>query len=86
MGAQPYQGGVSFRVWAPHATAVWVHGTFNDWAEPGIALARDPGQEPRAGRRKRADTWSVDVPAVEVGAEYRYRLETPAGVLSRIDP
>ncbi len=86
MGAQPYPGGVTFRVWAPHATAVRVHGTFNDWAEPGIALARDPGQARGTGRRRRADTWSVDVPGVAVGAEYRYRLETPAGVLSRIDP
>ena len=31
MGALPQERGVSFRVWAPHATAVHVVGTFNDW-------------------------------------------------------
>ena len=32
MGAIPHAGGVTFRVWAPHATAVFVTGTFNEWA------------------------------------------------------
>ena len=86
MGAQPYPGGVTFRVWAPHATAAWVHGSFNSWAEPGIALARDPSSEPGAARGARAATWSADVPTASIGAEYRYRLATDAGVLSRIDP
>ena len=82
MGAQPHGAVTTFRVWAPHATAVSVRGTFNDWAEPGARLARDPDPpgEPWSG------TWSADVPGVSVGAEYRYRLETPAGVLHRIDP
>ncbi len=82
MGAVPWPGGVSFRVWAPHAEAVWVSGSFNDWAEAGTSpateLARDPGPD--------TGTWSADVPGVAVGAEYRYLLRTPAGVLSRIDP
>lgn len=79
MGALPHPGGVSFRVWAPHAQAVSVSGSFNDWAEPGVALARDPAGDS-------SDTWSADVPGIAVGAEYRYRLETPDGSLSRIDP
>lgn len=31
MGASLYDGGVSFRVWAPHARRVWVTGDFNGW-------------------------------------------------------
>ena len=31
MGAIPHEKGVAFRVWAPHADAVAVIGTFNDW-------------------------------------------------------
>ena len=31
MGATLYQGGVTFRVWAPDATRVWVMGDFNNW-------------------------------------------------------
>ncbi len=77
MGALPWPGGVTFRVWAPHARAVRVSGSFNDWQEPGIPLAADPGG---------SGTWSADVPGVGVGDEYRYRLDTPAGILSRIDP
>ena len=30
MGAIPYEGGTSFRVWAPHADGVSVAGTFNN--------------------------------------------------------
>lgn len=81
MGARPSSDGCTFRVWAPHATAAWVAGTFNDWAEPGIPLAHDPDGE--AGW---AGTWSADVAGVTVGAEYRYRLETPTASLWRLDP
>src|SRR5436309_15311382 len=31
MGANPFEGGVAFRVWAPFADKVCVAGTFNDW-------------------------------------------------------
>jgi 1,4-alpha-glucan branching enzyme len=77
MGALPGARGVTFRVWAPHARAVAVTGSFNDWAEPGVALIPD---------RADSGTWSTFVEGVPIGAEYRYRLETEAGVLSRIDP
>jgi 1,4-alpha-glucan branching enzyme len=83
MGARPDEQGTSFRVWAPHASAAWVHGTFNDWAEPGLSLARDPVDPTASGW---PGTWSVDVPGVRSGSEYRYRLQTSTGVLSRIDP
>ncbi len=87
MGALPYSEGVTFRVWAPHAQAVSVSGTFNDWAQEGISLARDPaGGGARAAKASWSGTWSADVPGVIIGAEYRYLLQTSAGVLSRIDP
>ena len=87
MGALPYSEGVTFRVWAPHAQAVSVSGTFNDWAQEGISLARDPvGGGARAAQARWSGTWSADIPGVIIGAEYRYLLQTSAGVLSRIDP
>ena len=51
MGAIPYPGGVTFRVWAPHATAVAVVGTFNDWDPTGNPLVRDD--------HGAAETWSA---------------------------
>lgn len=76
MGAIPYETGVAFRVWAPHATAVSVVGAFNKW---------DKGKNPLT--RECADGyWYVDVPGAKIGDEYRYVLQTPTGELSRIDP
>src|SRR6478735_9438060 len=66
MGALPYDGGTTFRVWAPHADAVFVTGTFDDWAGDRTPLAQD-------GDRT-TGTWSADVPGVEVGAEYRFTI------------
>ncbi len=80
MGAIPYDGGTTFRVWAPHAQAVFVTGTFDDWAMDRTALAPDAGDDGPSG------TWSGDVPAVGPGAEYRFTIRTPDGDLSRVDP
>ena len=78
MGAIPYQGGTTFRLWAPHAMAVAVMGSFDDWSREGVALARDDDGG--------ADTWSADVPGVDRGTEYRFLLHTATGELSRLDP
>ncbi|MGW7516725.1 alpha-amylase family glycosyl hydrolase [Streptomyces sp. NPDC054796] len=76
MGALPYEGGCAFRVWAPHARAVAVTGTFSRWALPGVPLAAEAGGH-----------WSADVPGVTRGDEYRYTLTAPDGTaLSRPDP
>ena len=71
MGALPHANGTTFRVWAPHATAVSVVGTFNDWDAACHPLARDD--------HGRAETWSTDVVSAHPGAEYRFVLQTPAG-------
>jgi 1,4-alpha-glucan branching enzyme len=76
MGAIPYEGGVAFRVWAPHATAVSVVGTFNNWDKAKHQLIRECDE----------GYWSNAVPGAKIGAEYRYILQTAAGELSRIDP
>src|SRR2546423_9298345 len=83
MGAVPFASesagrGTTFRVWAPHATAVAVVGTFNDWDAGRHPLARDDGG--------RAETWSADVEAARPGDEYRFVLQTPAGERNRIYP
>ena len=63
MGAIPYDGGVTFRVWAPHATAVAVAGTFNDWSDDAAP----------AGAREADGYWSADVAGVAAGDEYQFR-------------
>ena len=78
MGAVPHRRGTTFRVWAPHAEAVFVTGTFDEWAGDRTALARDGDGS--------SGTWSVDVAGVEPGAEYRFTIRTADGDLSRIDP
>ena len=78
MGAVPFRGGTTFRVWAPNAKAVAVRGSFDEWSRDGVALERDEGG---AG-----GTWSADVPGVTVGAEFRFTIHTPDGDLSRLDP
>jgi 1,4-alpha-glucan branching enzyme len=83
MGAVPFatdsgDRGTTFRVWAPHASAVAVVGTFNGWDPARDPLVRDDGG--------RAETWSADVEAAHPGDEYRFVLQTPAGERNRIDP
>jgi len=76
MGAVPWPGGVTFRVWAPHAESVAVHGSFEDWTEAGIPMAQD------------GDTghWSIDVADAGPGDEYRFLVGFAGEVRSRLDP
>ena len=41
MGATPHESGVAFRVWAPHADAVYVIGSFNDWSPDAHPMAKE---------------------------------------------
>lgn len=75
MGAIPHPGGTAFRVWAPNARAVHVMGDWDDWSEPGTPMARED-----------AGHWYADLPQARPGHAYRFRIETPEGALSRIDP
>lgn len=61
MGALPYSGGVTFRVWAPNATAVNVAGTFNAFSASANPLVSEGN-----------GNWSVDVPGATVGQEYKF--------------
>ena len=79
MGALPYDGGTTFRVWAPHADAVFVTGTFDDWAARRARRSRGTATGP-------SGTWSADVAGVGAGREYRFTIRTPDGDLSRMDP
>jgi 1,4-alpha-glucan branching enzyme len=80
MGPVLHDGGCTFRVWAPHAHAVHVFGS-GSLAGPEIALARD------AVSGDGAEYWSVFVPGVQHGDQYRYRLRDVHGAAwTRMDP
>jgi 1,4-alpha-glucan branching enzyme len=64
MGAIPYSGGVTFRVWSMFADSVSVVGDFNNWSTTATPLARDGA----------SNYWSVDVPAAAVGQRYKFFL------------
>ena len=74
MGAIPHEGGVAFRVWAPHADCVFVMGAFNQWTQSHPMQRGDNG------------TWYADVPEAKIGDEYRYLLCCGKQKFSRIDP
>ena len=75
MGALPFDGGVTFRVWAPHADAVAVSGTFCDWDADACPLVREEN-----------GTWSADVKGASPGDEYRFLVHAGGEALWRIDP
>jgi len=78
LGAVPVTNGVSFRVWAPNATAVNVRGEFNAWG-----LSHPLASEGANGR------WSIVVPNAQPGQAYKFFItntaENPATVWRR-DP
>jgi 1,4-alpha-glucan branching enzyme len=74
-GASPYEGGVSFRVWAPNADAVFVTGDFNGWKFHTHPLAAEDG-----------GYWSVAVPRARAGQRYKFRILTGQQELWRVDP
>lgn len=74
-GALPHAGGVTFRLWAPNATAVSVIGTFNDWNKDASPLHAEDG-----------GNWAGDLPQAKAGDEYKFVLQTPQGELHRNDP
>ncbi len=75
MGALPYEGGTAFRVWAPHATEVFVFGSFNEWAERTQSLI-DEGH----------GYWYGEVPGACPGDEYKFLIQAGPEAYHRIDP
>jgi len=75
IGAIPYTGGVTFRVWAPAATSAAIAGTFNAFSATANPLFSES-----------VGNWSVDVPGAAEGQEYKFVLNTPSGQLWKNDP
>ncbi len=75
VGALPYPGGTTFRVWAPDAAAVHVAGPFNAWS-PSAAPLVDEGD----------GNWSLDVRGLGAGDRYKYVVDTGAQLNWRADP
>jgi len=61
MGTSLYDGGVTFRVWAPFALSVFAAGTFNEWSDTANPFASEGN-----------GYWSVDVPGAKIGDEYQF--------------
>lgn len=68
MGAIAYDTGVTFRVWAPFASSVFVAGTFNDWSPEASALFSEGN-----------GYWSVDESRAGVLDEYKFVVESGSG-------
>ena len=80
-GATPYsdtQGtGVTFRVWAPNATSVYLPGQFNGWSTGTTHLIQETTNGVGDG------VWSLDLAGVTNGSQYKYYLN---GNLWKQDP
>ena len=79
MGAIPYEGGVTFRVWSMFADSVSVVGDFNDWSPSATPMAREGT----------SNYWSVDVPGALAGQAYKFYLPNaskPGRDPHRMDP
>lgn len=75
-GATPYDGGTTFRVWAPHAERVSVIGDFNGWIPWADELTREHGN----------DYFSADVDGAWPGQQYKYVIQRGGHDHYRVDP
>jgi len=71
-GATPYHDvsgtGVTFRVWAPNATSVYVPGQFNSWSTTATPLGKELTNGVFDG------VWSVDVSGASPPQQYKYYI------------
>ena len=67
MGAILHESGVAFRVWAPHADAVCVAGSFNDWSANAHPMVKEGD-----------GYWYADIASAAIGDEYRFRASSTA--------
>jgi 1,4-alpha-glucan branching enzyme len=72
-GSTPYSGGVTFRVWAPNATNVYVPGQFNGWSTSATPLGGELTNGIFDG------VWSADVPGAVTGQQYKYYIDYSGG-------
>ncbi len=83
-GSVPYHDatgtGVTFRVWAPNATSVYVPGQFNSWSTTATPLGKELTNGVWDG------IWSADVTTATVGQQYKYYLNYSGGSTWRHDP
>ena len=89
MGVSIINGGTAFRVWAPHAEAVAVTGTFDDWAAQPDGSKDDVQKVKSAPHQLLSEDngyWYGQVAGAKVGEEYRFVLVNGEQVISRIDP
>jgi len=75
LGAIPFDGGVSFRVWAPNADQVFVSGDFNQWSDSATPMQLGAG-----------GVFGADVAGATVGQGYQYLVHHAGQVLTRQDP
>ena len=74
LGAEIDATGVTFRVWAPHATAAWVTG---DFPEAKVAMTLESAT---------IGIFAAHVASARAGTTYRFVFDSPAGTITRIDP
>lgn len=83
-GSVPYHDtlgtGVTFRVWAPNATSVYVPGQFNSWSTTATPLAKELTNGVWTG------VWSADVTSASPGEQYKYFLNYSGGNVWKHDP
>lgn len=83
-GATPYHdasgSGVTFRVWAPDATSIYVPGQFNGWSTSTTPLGRETSNSVWNG------VWSADVSTATNGQQYKYFINYSGGSVWKHDP
>ncbi len=79
-GSTPYSGGVTFRVWAPNATSVYVPGQFNNWSLTANPLGKELSNGVWAG------VWSQDVAGATTNQQYKYYINYTNGSVWKHDP
>ncbi len=77
LGAHKTAQGAVFRVWAPHAAAVFLVGDFNNWQETHPL-----------SRVTKEGVWEIALPAgvIDTGDLYKFKLHTQSGVRYKADP
>ena len=82
-GSTPFHdqsgSGVTFRVWAPNATAVYVPGQFNSWSTSATPLSKETPSGVWNG------VWSADVAATN-GQQYKYYIVSNYAAIWKHDP